>query len=237
MLVDDHGIMRDGIKALLQRNPEFIIAGEVGSGEECLRVYNVHKPDLVVMDIGLPGLDGIDITAELKRRHPAAKVLILSMYDDDYTVFRAIQAGARGFALKRASDIGDLRDALQTVASGGFYLGSCVPDKLFGRIQASGAQNGANLPLLERLSARERQVFRLIAEGKTSKEVATFLNLTVQTIRSYRKTLMSKLEVHNVASITKLALACGLVNNPASASEDEGQGNNLPHSRRHGPIR
>jgi DNA-binding NarL/FixJ family response regulator len=237
IIVDDHAIMRDGIKAILRNSPEFTIAGEADNGADCLRLCEASKPDLVVMDIGLPDRDGIEITVELRRRYPATKVLILSMYDDEQSIFRAVQAGARGYVLKKASDSGDLRHALQTVASGGFYLSPCAADKLYGRIRAGGAEDQAESSFLERLSARERQVFRLIAEGKTSKEAAVVLQLGVQTVRSYRKTLMSKLEVHNVANLTQLALACGLVHHPGPVSETQKEPDRLPKSPKLGPIR
>ncbi len=237
LLVDDHAILRDGIKAMLQNSARFTITGEADCGAECLRLCAVSKPDIVVMDIGLPGLDGIELTVELRRRHPATKVLILSMYDDELSVYRAIQAGARGFLVKKASGCGDLMDALQTVASGGFYLAAGIAGKLYTRFQAGGANIQASSPLSERLSAREQQVVRLIAEGKTSKDMAAILHLSVQTVRSYRKSLMSKLEVHNIASLTQLALACGLVRQPELAPGVHGQRDGLPAFRIRDPIR
>jgi DNA-binding NarL/FixJ family response regulator len=219
MLVDDHRIMREGIKRFLQNSTDLIVTGEADSGADCLRLCEVNKPDVVVMAIGLPDLSGIEVTAKLSRLRPEIKVLILSMYDDQYSVLAAIEAGARGFVLKRASDSGELRDAIHTVASGGFHLSPQVADNLFMRIRAGGPDSQANTPVMKMISARERQVFLLVAEGKTNKEIAVLLQLALHTVRSYRKSLMTKLEVHNVASLTRLALASGLVHRPTPVAE------------------
>jgi len=168
-----------------------------------------NPPDLVVMDIGLPVLNGIDATSEILRHCPSAKVTILSMYDDENSVVAAFRSGARAFLLKNASS-SDLLDALRTVSKGGSYLSSQVSDHLLTRIQRGDLEaKGAPGPL-DGLSPRERQVLRLVAEGKTSKDVATMLDLGLQTVRTYRKTLMKKIGVTNVASLTQVALGAGL---------------------------
>jgi len=209
VLVDDHKIMRDGIKAILERTGEFNVVGEADNGMEAVRVCTQVHPDLVLMDIGLPGLNGAEATRELLRHIPALKVVILSMYDDDQMVVAAIRAGARAFVLKKASD-NDLLDALRTVAKGGSYLSPQVSDKLLRRIQQGDITPEPPFPALETLSPRELQVMRLVAEGRTSKEVAELLGLGLQTVRSYRKSLMKKLGVKNVAALTQIALAAGL---------------------------
>jgi DNA-binding NarL/FixJ family response regulator len=166
----------------------------------------------------LPGLNGIEATAELLRHVPSAKVVILSMYDDERSVVGAIRSGARAFVLKRASD-SDLLDALRTVAKGGSYLSPQVSDQLLKRIQRGDLEAGAVPSALETLSPRELQVMRLVAEGQTSKEIAALLDLGLQTVRSYRKTLMKKLGVNNVAGLTQIALAAGLTRLPSHAKD------------------
>jgi DNA-binding NarL/FixJ family response regulator len=209
LLVDDHKIMRDGIKAILQHHSEFNVVGEAEDGSKAVQLCKQLRPDIVLMDIGLPGLNGIEATGEILRHCPDAKVIILSMYDDEHSVISAIRSGARAFVLKKASD-SDLLDALRTVAKGGSYLSPQVSDRLLARIQ-QGDLGMKSLPsALESLSPRELQVMRLVAEGKTSKEIATMLNLGLQTVRSYRKTMMKKLGVNNVAGLTQLALAAGI---------------------------
>src|SRR5450759_3847747 len=208
LLVDDHKIMRDGIKAILKRGEEFHVAGEAENGVDAVQLARKSLPDIVLMDIGLPGLNGIEATTEILRHCPNTKVIILSMYDDEHSVVSAIRSGARAFVLKKASS-GELLDALRTVARGGSYLSSQVSDRLLQRIQRGDLDAHERSPL-ESLSPRELQVLRLVAEGKTSKVIAVMLDLGLQTIRSYRKTMMKKLGVNNVAGLTQLALAAGI---------------------------
>src|ERR1022692_3606520 len=188
LLVDDHKIMRDGIKAILRHSEDFIVMAEAENGTEAVQICKLKRPDIILMDIGLPGLNGIETTTEILRYNPEAKVIILSMYDDEHSVVSAIRSGARAFVLKKASD-GDLLDALRTVAKGGSYLSSQVSDRLLQRIQRGDLDARERSPL-ESLSPRELQVLRLVAEGKTSKEIAVMLDLGLQTVRSYRKTMM-----------------------------------------------
>jgi len=209
LLVDDHKIMRDGLKAILSRVEDFHVAGEAENGRDALAFVRAHRPHMILMDIGLPDLNGVEITAEILRAHPAAKVVILSMFDDEHSVVSAIRSGARGFVLKRASD-NDLLEALRIVAGGGMYVSPQVSDRLLQRIQ-TGNLDSAPLPAaIGTLSPREVQVLRLVAEGKTSKEIGVLLDLTEQTVRSYRKTMMKKLGVNNVAGLTQLAFSSGL---------------------------
>jgi DNA-binding NarL/FixJ family response regulator len=165
-------------------------------------------PDIVLMDIGLPGMNGIEATTELLRHCPGVKVVILSMYDDENSVVGAIRSGARAFVLKKASSA-ELVDALRIVSQGGSFLSSQVSDRLLARIQRGDLDARDRSPI-EALSPRELQVLRLVAQGKTSKDIAVLLDLGLQTVRSYRKTMMKKLNVNNVAGLTQLALAAGL---------------------------
>ena len=209
LLVDDHKIMRDGIKAILNRSNEFRVAGEAENGTDAVQFVRKFRPHLVLMDIGLPGLDGVETTAEILRYQPDCKIVILSMYDDEHSVVSAVRSGARAFILKRASD-NDLMEALRMVAAGGMYLSPQVSDRLLTRIQKGDLESRQTPKVLESLSPREVQVLRLVADGKTSKEIAVLLDLREQTVRSYRKTMMKKLGVNNVAGLTQLALSTGL---------------------------
>jgi DNA-binding NarL/FixJ family response regulator len=209
LLVDDHKIMRDGIKAILRHVDDFKVVGEAETGVEAVQICRRSKPDVILMDIGLPGLNGIETTQEILRHYPEGRVVVLSMYDDEPSVVGAIRAGARAFVLKRASDE-DLLDALRTVAKGGSYLSPQVSDRLLQRIQRGDLEDKVAPNGLDELSPRELQVLRMVAEGKTSKEIAILLDLGLQTVRSYRKTMMKKLNVNNVAGLTQLALSSGL---------------------------
>jgi DNA-binding NarL/FixJ family response regulator len=222
LLVDDHKIMRDGIKAILKHSEEFHVVGESENGSDAVQACKRLRPQIVLMDIGLPGLNGIEATTEILRHTPETKVVILSMYDDEHSVVSAIRSGARAFVLKKASD-NDLLDALRTVAKGGSYLSPQVSDRLLNRIQR-GDLEAKNVPsALEGLSPRELQVLRLVAEGKTSKEIAVMLDLGLQTVRSYRKTMMKKLGVNNVAGLTQLALSAGLTRFQSPGAEPPAQ--------------
>lgn len=209
LLVEDHRIVRDGIKAILDRTGEFRVAGETESAADAIQFCKRTAPHIVLMDLSLPGLSGIDATGEILRHSPQTKVVVLSMYDDETSVVGAIRAGARGFVLKKAS-LDDLIEALSTVAKGGFYLSSQVSDRLLSRIQKGDLEPRRLPPALQALSRRELQVMRLVAEGKSSKEIAVLLDLGLQTVRSYRKTMMKKIGVSNVAGLTQLAVSSGL---------------------------
>src|SRR6266852_7792522 len=160
LLVDDHKIMRDGIKAILGRGDEFRVVGEAENGTDAVQLVKRLHPDLGLMDIGLPGLNGVETTAEILRHHPECKIVILSMYDDENSVVNAIRSGARGFILKKASDT-DLLDALRMVARGGAYLSPQVSDRLLTRIQKGNFESAQATSVLQMLTPREVQVLRL----------------------------------------------------------------------------
>lgn len=209
LLVDDHKIMRDGIRTLLERSADFHVVGEAETGSDAVSQAKKLHPDLILMDIGLPGMNGIEATIEVLRHCSKTKVMILSMYDDENSVVAAFRSGARGFLLKKASSA-DLVDALRTVSKGGSYLSSQVSDHLLTRIQRGDLESKGMSSPVDGLSPREQQVLRMVAEGKTSKDIAVMLDLGLQTVRTYRKTLMKKIGVTNIAALTQVALAAGL---------------------------
>jgi len=217
VLVDDHRLVRDGIRGIIERGAEFRVVGEAGSGAEAVALCKKTQPHIAVMDIGLPGMNGIEATRELQRQCPAVKVIILTMYDDESSIVGAIRGGARGYVLKRAS-AAELVDALRTVAGGGTYLGSGVSDRLLTRVRSGDLEVRKGSPL-DSLSERELQVMRMVAEGKSNKDISGLLGLGEQTIRSYRKTMMKKLHVSNAAGVTRLALAFGLMERGEGGSQ------------------
>ncbi len=208
LLVEDHEIVRHGIKTMLERSGDFRVVGEADNGTDAVQFCQRASPQIILMDLVMPGLNGIEATSEIVRNTPQAKIVFLSALDDDYSVVKAIRAGARGFVLKRAT-LGDLLDALRTVAKGGSYLSPQVSDRLLIRIQKGDLESGVP-SALDALSPRELQVMRMIAEGLTSKEIAQKLDLGVETVRSYRKTMMKKLGLNNVAALTHMAMSAGL---------------------------
>lgn len=203
LLVDDHSIIRDGIKAILRGSTEFRVSCEARSGSEAVEICGRLKPPIVLMDINLPGLGGIEATIQILRGSPATRVVMLSMYDDRNSVLNALRAGARGFVLKSASE-NDLLDALRAVANGGSYLSPLVSDRLVSDLRNKDTQRR---PEGQTLTPREIQILRLVSDGKTSKEIAVLLNLEVNTVRTYRKTLMKKLGVSNTAGLVKFSLS------------------------------
>ena len=208
ILVDDHKIVREGIRAILAREPQYQILAEAETGAEAVSLCRKLKPDLVLMDISLPGINGLEATAEVVRHCPGIKVVILSMYADKESVLTATRCGARAYVLKSASS-NELLEALRTVASGDSYFSSQVASWLFEAVRQAVEQEGKPTPVAA-LTSRETQVLRLIASGKSNKEIATLLNLQISTIRTYRKHMMHKLGVTNVAGLTRIAIAAGL---------------------------
>ncbi len=208
LLVDDHQIMRDGLRTMLEASGEFRVVGEAETGGQAVAYAARKRPHLVLMDLSLPGMNGIEATIELLRESPESRVVILSMYDDEASVVQAMRSGARGFVLKKASQA-DLVAALRTVARGGTYLSPEVSDKFLECVR-KGDFTRKNSSVLAPLTPRELQVMRLIAEGKSSKEIAAALDLSLETVRGYRKNLMRKLQVNNVAALTQIAVAEGL---------------------------
>ena len=209
LLVDDHKIVLDGIKAILKQHAEFRVLGEASSGQEAMQFLKRTPVDLIVMDLKLQGLTGVEVTSEILRYFPDARIIMLSGYPDEDSVVGSLKAGARAFVLKDAGEA-DLIDALRTVARGGTYLSAQVPDGLLRRLQNGTLSSKTQVPLIKGLSPRELQVMKMVAEGKSSKEIGMLLDLGLQTVRSHRKTLMKKLGLDNVAGLTQAALAAGI---------------------------
>lgn len=218
LLVDDHKIVLDGIKAILKHHAEFRVMGDAASGQEAMQFLKRTPVDLIVMDIKLQGLTGVEATSEILRYFPEVRIVMLSGYPDEDSVVGSLKAGARAFVLKDAGEA-DLIDALRTVARGGTYLSAQVSDGLLRRLQNGNLDSKTQGPLIEGLSPRELQVMRMVAEGKTSKEIAVLLDLGLQTVRSYRKTMMKKLGVNNVAGLTQASLAAGITHLPEAPAK------------------
>lgn len=210
ILVDCHKILRDGIRAILELTNEFQVVADTGNGSSAVALCRKLDPDVALMDLQLPGISGVEATMEIARRCPRTKVIILTMAADKSSVAAAFRSGARGFLLKKEASA-DLMDALRTVSKGGCYLSSDVADHLLKRIQRGDLDLKDAQDPIALLSPRERQLLRLIAIGKTSKEIANLLELALQTVRTYRRTLMKKIGATNAAALTQAAFAAGLI--------------------------
>lgn len=206
--VDDHRLIRDGVKAIFDRGSECGVVGESENSAEAVQLCRKSRPDIVLMDIGLLGMTGIEATSELIKHCPGIKVIILSIYDDENSAISPIGSGDRACVWKMVSST-ELLDALRTVARGGSYLSSRFSHRLLTCIQRGDPRTREHSPR-QALSTRELQVLRPVAQGKTCKDIAVMLDLGFETIGSYRKTMTKKLGVNDVAALTQLALAAGL---------------------------
>jgi len=210
LIVDDHRIFREGVRELLQQNEEFDVVAEAGDVAEAIRLAAQLQPDIVVLDLQLGEADGLTAIPPIQMRSPLSRVLVLSMNDDEHVVSHALQLGARGFVLKKGSS-DDLRLALKAVTAGGIYLSPEVSEALVRRMPATGSRKRPVLEGVESLSPRELEVLELVAAGNTSKDVANLLHLQVETVRTYRKTIMRKLGVKHVAALVSVAMQSGIL--------------------------
>jgi DNA-binding NarL/FixJ family response regulator len=193
LLVDDQRLMREGLRILLELEPDLSIAGEAANGQEALNAYAQIESDVVLMDVRMPGMDGVEATWRLRERWPSARVIILTTFDDDEYVFEGLRAGARGYLLKDVSGH-DLAEAVRTVAAGGALIEPSVARKVvaeFARMAPPVRQPDGGLA--EPLSEREREILRLVAQGLTNREIADRLSLAQGTVKNYVTTILQKL--------------------------------------------
>ena len=201
LLVDDHTIVRQGLRRLLETDREIEVVGETGDGVNATALVEELQPDVVVMDVTLPDIDGIEATRTITAHHKATKVLMLTMHSDDVAIRRSLKAGARGYLLKDSPDV--IR-AVKQIARGQSFFSPEAARLLSGDYLGNGGKDiEDNLNLL---TDRELQVMRLIAEGKTNKEIALLLAVSVNTIETHRKHIMDKLDLHNTAEIVRFAV-------------------------------
>jgi DNA-binding NarL/FixJ family response regulator len=211
LLVDDHPVVREGLRSCLAPHLRLSVIGEAASGEEALRLARRLKPDLVLMDINLPGINGLEASARLRKVAPAARVLILSVHDRREYVAQVSQCGARGYVLKDASPA-ELVRAIEAVHRGEAFFSPQVAAQMLGRpTPADTAQ----------LSEREREVLKAIASGARSKDIAQQFALSVSSVRTYRDRLRRKLDLHSVAAFTQYAVARGLIASPGGATRSD----------------
>src|SRR6266540_6621853 len=209
LVADDHALIRLGIVGLLNAQPDMEVVGEAGSGEGALQETMTVSPDIVLMDIGMPGLNGLEATREIRKRFPDVRVLILTVHDREDYLFQALRAGAAGYILKGA-DVQDLLLAIRTVQRGEVYLYPSLTKKLLGDFLRR-AEAGDDRASFDNLSEREREVLRLIAQGKTSPEIARLLFLSPHTVQTHRDHIMEKLNLHRKAELIKYAIEKGLI--------------------------
>lgn len=207
ILADDHALVRAGIRALLQNMANVQVVGEAETGEEVVALAGKVRPTLVLMDITMPGINGIEATRRLTQQYPDMRVIILSMHLEQQYALRALHAGAKGYLLKGAR-APELELAITSVARGETYLSPAVSKLIVEKVM-----NDSNVEstLLDQLTPRRREILQLIAEGMTSKEIAQKLGLSAQTIKTHRSDLMEQLGIHDIAGLVRFAIQVGLV--------------------------
>jgi DNA-binding NarL/FixJ family response regulator len=206
LLADDHTLVRAGIRALLEKLPGVEVVGEASDGREVLGFVKAHRPDVVLMDIGMPGLNGLEATERVTREFPDTRIIILSMHHNEEYVLRALKAGASGYLLKKAATA-EVETALQQVAHDEIYLG-----QEFAALQKSrdnGFSQGRSP--LERLTERQREILQLIAEGRNTKQIAGILQVSPKTVEYHRLRLMDSLNVHDIPGLVRFALRSGMI--------------------------
>ncbi|HEX6199230.1 MAG TPA: response regulator transcription factor [Thermoanaerobaculia bacterium] len=208
LIVDDHDLVREGVRTMLEQEPGFEVVGECGDGQEAIRAVRELAPDVVLMDIALPGgIGGLEATEAILSERPATRVIMLTQYGEREYIRRALKIGAQGYLLKRSVS-SQLKEAIRTVFQGRRYLHPVAADELVEMVT-----RGASLEEeeYETLTQRERQVLKLLAEGKTSRDIAKYLGISLKTAMTHRANLMAKLELHSRAEVVKYAIRKGVI--------------------------
>ena len=209
LLADDHTLIRAGLRMVVVSQPDFTVVGEASDGREAVALAEQLKPDVVVMDIGMPSLNGIEACRQIHDSLPGTQVIMLSMHSDEGYVLRALKAGAKGYMLKDSAEA-DLASAIRAVTAGKSFFSPAVSKILLEdymrKLKRTGAEDSFDL-----LSPREREVLQLVAEGKSSKEVANLLSLSVYTVETHRAKLMQKLNLHNIPELILYAVRKGVI--------------------------
>jgi two-component system response regulator NreC len=209
LIGDDHELMRQGLRRILEEVPDWEVVAEAADGRAAVQATLSAQPDVAILDIGMPQLNGIDATAQIVRKRPSVQVLILSMHEEEAYVTRAMRAGARGYLLKDAAGA-DLVAAVAAVASGKSYFSPAVAKVVLeGYVKGFSDRGGADR--YDSLSEREREVFQLVAEGKSTKEVAELLSVSPATVETHRAHILQKLDLHNTAELVLYAVRHGVI--------------------------
>jgi DNA-binding NarL/FixJ family response regulator len=209
LLGDDHAELRHGLRKILEERRDWRVVAEAGNGRDAVREALALNPDVAVLDIGMPLLNGIEATRQIVRRAPSVRVLILSMHSDQAYVTQAIQAGARGYLLKESAGT-DLLEAITALASGKSFFSPAVAQVVFDDYVRSLSARGITDPY-DSLSEREREVLQLVAEGRSSKEIADVLSISPATVETHRAHLLQKLRLHNTVEVVRYATRRGII--------------------------
>jgi DNA-binding NarL/FixJ family response regulator len=209
LLADDHTLVRHGLRKLLEERPEWEVIAEAGDGREAVRLAEQHKPDVAILDVAMPLLNGIEATRQITRRVPGTRVLVLSMHADEAYVTQILQAGATGYLLKDSADV-DLLKAVGEAAKGKSFFSPAIAKVMLDDYVRQLADKGVT-DRYEALSEREREIFQLIAEARTNKEIAALLHVSPSTVETHRAHIMEKLDLHSAAEIVLYAVRRGVI--------------------------
>jgi DNA-binding NarL/FixJ family response regulator len=209
LLADDHTLIRAGLRMVVEAQPDLSVVGEAANGREAVAMAQALKPDVVVMDIGMPSLNGIEAARQIRETLPDTQIVMLSMHSDEGYVLRALKAGAKAYLLKDSAEA-DLAQAIHAAAAGKSFfspaVGKVLLDDYMRKLQRSGAEDSYEL-----LSPREREILQLVAEGNSSKEIANLLNLSVYTVETHRARVMQKLNLRGIPELTLYAVRKGII--------------------------
>lgn len=208
-IAEDHAILRDGLKALLASDESVEVVAEAADGLALVERVQEHHPDLVILDLSMPRLNGLQAIEEIKKRRPATKILVLTMHDTEEHILASLKAGAHGYLLKDSTQA-ELILAIRAVMAGKCYLSPDVSQKVL-RDYLEGKKTAVPASPWETLTHREREILQLIAEGYKNKDIAVFLHMSIKTVETHRTNLMKKLDLHSVSALTSYAIEKGLV--------------------------
>ena len=209
LLADDHTVVRQGLRRVLEARPEWQVVAEAGDGREAVRLAEETRPDVAILDVAMPLLNGIEAVRQIARKVPATRTLVLSMHADEAYVTQMLRAGAAGYLLKDSADV-DLLQAVEAVSAGKSFFSPAIARVISDDYVRHLADRGVT-DRFELLSEREREIFQLIAEGKTNKEIAALLYLSPSTVDTHRSRIMEKLDVHSAAEIVLYAVRKGVI--------------------------
>jgi DNA-binding NarL/FixJ family response regulator len=209
LLADDHTVVRQGLRKVIEEQPEWQVVAEAADGREAVRLAGEHKPDIAILDVAMPLLNGVETTRQIVRHFPKVRVLVLSMYADEAYVAQVLHAGAAGYILKDSADT-DLFQAISAVAEGKSFFSPAVARLMLDDYVRQRTEPGV-VDRFESLSEREREVFQLIAEGKVNKEIGALLSISTSTVETHRARIMEKLDVHSAVEVVLYAVRRGVV--------------------------
>ena len=216
LLADDHTVVRQGLRALLQAEPDIETIAEAGTGRQAVELTRTLKPDVVVMDIAMPMLNGLEATRQILKSVQGTRVLILSSYSDDEYVYQLSEAGAAGYLLKQAA-IADLVTAIRKIKAGQTFFSAAISKQLMRRYRETVIRGVFVKKWSDGLTSRETEVLQLIAEGKPNKQIAGELSISIKTVEKHRQHVMDKLDIHDIAGLTRYAIAKGIIETRTSA--------------------